>query len=205
MNRFQFCFAFIRVWVSIFLTAGCLNSQASAVRCAQLFSDTHLSEETLATRTRVFKARKIRTTPANSFYMHQVLGVKASDSIPKKQWLSWFLEHLTQAQALSSVARLEKAWLETSYQSVIWATKGRVYTAEDKTAIQVTLSFKKDYVFIDSYDVNKFVSPDTAFQNYGIAGLHDKANNFYKIASLQGIEKIVIFDPETKLSYEYLF
>ena len=166
-----------------------------------------ISPEQLRLRDFHLGRKNIQTYPATGAYVHQVLGLKFGSAINSAEWMRWFDRLLTRSAA--PLVELENQWLTTSFENVIWTTKDRLYTREDLTSIQVTMKFKKNYVFVNRYALPRLwdreQSPVRLGKKYFVVGEYDLRNNFHKIFNFEGLESIEVVDPVTKERKKYSF
>lgn len=167
-------------------------------QCSFLFQEYNSRSDTLA-RNKIFEKKGVKFQPANGVFVHQVLGLKVIGEIDKEIWHKRITENL--ANPDFSLEQLQESLLSESYQGFLWTVKHGLFVPENKSAIQVKLTFKKGAIFIDQYSRNKFLDFEAAIEKYSIAGIHDRANNFFKILSFQNLESLEIIDPENNVKF----
>jgi hypothetical protein len=202
------------VSLSIILTM--TSASGAGLSCQKLFKTESTSKKSkfvdLEKRQRVFSFQKIKTVPATGQYFHQVAGIKAI-AFDKKSWFK-NMKSIFSMNPSRIIKVLQEEWIPTSFQNVIWTTKGRVYIQTDKENFQVKMKFKKDYLFVDMNTLDSLVHVWKLYRNrsigypidlirdgdflaeYRIAGIYDPVNNFYKIAGLAGLSVIEVEDPQ---------
>jgi hypothetical protein len=155
--------------------------------------------EDLATRKRIFAIKKVTPIKANGKYMHQVLGMK-NNNFDQKTWYKK-MKSILSMEPSSVKDALKDFWLSTSYQKVIWTTKGGVWVHEETKKLRVKMTFKENYVFVSEYDAQKLFGVKQDPDSYAaqkIVGIVN-VNGFYKIVDLTGLKEIEITDPQNKL------
>ncbi len=194
----------LKLLLILYLGAGitffvCPLEARGLLNCSNLFKNNPDIKSIVELQRRVTRAKGIAIEEASGRYVHQVLfATNTYKAVKNADWINWFFNNFLAEIDVKNA--LTSQWVPTNLNSFVWTMKNTKFSPEARRAIVVTFQFHEGYVFADQHGMNRLMNAHEieTFNRYAIVGVYDKANEYYKIKSFNGLRSIEIFDPTTR-------